>query len=969
MSTGYLLERETSVERLVSGLERARAGEGRIVVVEGEAGIGKTALLGAARDLTAGDTVLAARGGQLERDFAHGVARQLYEPFLRATPARGRQALLSGAAELAAPVLGLAPTVDSSAAGLAADPGFAANHGLYWLTANLAERQPLLVLVDDAHWADSASLVFLNYLARRLEGLRVLVLLALRWGEAGPAQQLLESLLELPHAELLRPSPLTEEATGAVIEAWFDTAPDPAFRAACREVTGGNPFLLMELLRALAAEGVEPTTPSAEHARVLAPRSVSRSVLGRVGAMGPNAVALAKAVSLLDTDAELRHVASLASLDLGAAEIAADALTSVHILAPGRPLRFLHPIMRHAVYEDLPEGSRARDHARAARLLDAEGGDPDRAAVHLLLAEHAADVWTVERLRAAARRALGRGAPETAVTLLRRALAEPPPVNERAATLLELGRAERLAGDPHAAERLRGALESTSDTSLRAEAARELATALAMTTRLEEAVQLLERIIAKTGDRDTALLLEAHLFALSQGSDELAARVAPRLERVCQRIRGNTPGERLALAANVWHLSFSGRVSGDRVARLARLAWADGLLLREATGDNFIVCGPLIALRDSDHHDEVRPMFELAIDDARARGSAAAAALTFATFARLEQLRGNLVAAEAAGRSAFDAAAASAHYRFVLPIALSALILPLVEQGELEAAEHALASRDLEVGLPPSTSTSNPLLAARAKLRLAQGRVEEAVADTEVWLERQRLRGGLNATGASSILHPALPYLASCDRETAQSLAEEMHAVAKRWDVPGHTGSCLAVLGVVAGGEGGVERLRAAVELLERSPRRLEFAKALVELGAALRRTNRRADAREPLRRGLELAHRSGATPLAEKARTELAATGARPRSLVFTGLDALTAQERRVAELAAEGLSNPQIAQALFVTRRTVETHLRHAFQKLGIRSREELAQALLGEGAERCWPAGPRRLAPADDRNGRRG
>ena len=941
--TGHLLERETSVERLRSALERARSGEGCVVVIEGEAGIGKTALLGVARDLAAGDTVLAARGGKLERDFAHGIARQLYEPLFRATPARNRRALLSGAAELSAPVLGLAAAADRSAAEPAADPGFAANHGLYWLTANLAERQPLLVVVDDAHWADSASLLFLDYLARRLEGLRVLVLLALRWGEAGAAQHLLESVLELPDAELLRPSALSEEATGELIEVWLGTAPDAAFRAACREVTGGNPFLLVELLRALAAEHAERTSPSAERVRLLAPRSISRRVLGRLAALGADAIALAKAVSLFDTDAELRHAAALAGLDLDRAETAADALTSVHILSPGRPLRFLHPIIRQAVHDDLPEGRRAADHARAARLLDAEGGDPDRAAVHLLLAEPAADSWTVERLRAAARRALARGAPEAAASLLRRAVAEPPPAIERAATLLELGRAERVAGDPHADKRLREALELVADPRVRAEAARELATALAVAARLDEAVELLERVIEETEDRETALLLEAHLFGLSQGSDALAARVATRLERICEHMRGDTPGERLALAANVLHLTFSGRVSGDRVAALARRAWADGLLLREATGDTIVVYGPLIALRDSDHHDELRPMFEQATADARARGSAAAAALTFSTFARLEQLQGNLIAAEAAARSSLDAAAGSAQYGFVLPAALSGLILPLVERGELDVAEHALASQDLAGGPPPPTTTGNPLLAARAKLRLAQGRVEEAIADTEVWLERQRLRGGLNAIGASSILHPALPYLAAGDLQTARSLAEEMHAVAERWDVSGQTGSCLAVLGLVTGGGAGIEHLSAGVELLERSPRRLELAKTLVELGAALRRANRRADARQPLRRGMELAYRSGAVPLVERARAELAATGARPRTLVFTGLDALTAQERRVAEMAAEGLSNPQIAQALFVTRRTVETHLRHAFQKLDIRSREKLARTLV--------------------------
>jgi DNA-binding CsgD family transcriptional regulator len=189
----------------------------------------------------------------------------------------------------------------------------------------------------------------------------------------------------------------------------------------------------------------------------------------------------------------------------------------------------------------------------------------------------------------------------------------------------------------------------------------------------------------------------------------------------------------------------------------------------------------------------------------------------------------------------------------------------------------------------------------------------------------------------SSILHPSLPFLAAGDRETAPS-PRICSPSRKQWSVAGYTGTCLRTLGLVTGGDEGTEHLRCSVELLERSPRRLELAHALVELGAALRR----AKAREPLRNGIELAHRCGALPLVERAHAELHATGTRPRKLVSTGIDSLIAQERRVAEMAAEGLSNPEIAQTLFVTRRTVETHLRHAYQKLDIGRREELKQAL---------------------------
>ncbi len=933
---GGLLERERELARLRELIGAAAAGDGRLVLVEGDPGIGKSALLRAAHEIAAGagSTVLTARGAELERDFAHGVARQLYEPLLHGASEARVAAMLRGAAALAAPILGL-PAADRPAG----DPAFAANHGLYWLTSNLAEESPLVLLVDDAHWSDAATLRFLDYLARRLGGLPVLVALALR---PGAESTLLDALASVPEAESLNPAALSEQASGTLIERLAGRAPEAGFRDACHDVTAGNPFLLEQLLRAFLAEGIDPDERSAERVRRLVPRSISRSVIGRLAAMGPAALALARAVSVLDTDAALRHAAALAGLDARAAERAADELTAAAVLAPGRPLRYAHPIMRRAVYEDIPRGHRAGQHGDAARLLDAEGGDPDRAAVHLLATEPAASGWVLGRLRTAAARAVGRGAPGAAAVLLRRALAEPPEPGQRAATLLELGRAERLAGEPAAVDRLREARDSAREPAVHTSAARELATALATETRLDEAVEVLGDAIADAPDRETRLVLEAHLFGLSQASDTLAARVAPRLERLCEGMRGDTPGERLALAANVFHRTFVGLGSGAEVAEVARRALGDGRLLREATGDHFAFYGPLIALRDSDHHDELRPLFEEAIADARARGSAAAAALTLATLARLEHLQGELARAEATGRSALEAGASSSQYRLMLPLALSALLVALVERGELDAADGVLAAHGLADGPPPATSPANPLLAARARLRLAQGRIAEAVADTVTWLERQRLRGGLNAVGASSIMNPALAFLAAGDREAALAIAAEMLAVAERWAVAGHTGSCLIVLGLVTGGDRGIEHLRAAAGLLDTSPRRLELARAQVELGAALRRANRRTEARPPLLAGMELAHRCGAAPLADRAHRELRATGARPRRLVLSGVDALTAQEQRVAEMAADGLSNPEIAQALFVTRRTIETHLGHVYAKLGIESRHDLAAAL---------------------------
>jgi DNA-binding CsgD family transcriptional regulator len=162
-------------------------------------------------------------------------------------------------------------------------------------------------------------------------------------------------------------------------------------------------------------------------------------------------------------------------------------------------------------------------------------------------------------------------------------------------------------------------------------------------------------------------------------------------------------------------------------------------------------------------------------------------------------------------------------------------------------------------------------------------------------------------------------------------------------------GAALRAQGVLHHDQPGTETLEEAAAILERSPDKLERARALADLGAALRRTNQRAAAREPLRRALDLAHRCGAIPLADRAREELIATGARPRHTVLSGIDALTVSERRVARMAAEGLSNREIAQALFVSMNTVTRHLTHAYQKLDISRRSELVAALSGAADSR--------------------
>jgi len=268
------------------------------------------------------------------------------------------------------------------------------------------------------------------------------------------------------------------------------------------------------------------------------------------------------------------------------------------------------------------------------------------------------------------------------------------------------------------------------------------------------------------------------------------------------------------------------------------------------------------------------------------------------------------------------------------------LLEALVEQGELDAAEQALAPLDSET--ESGSLISPPLRFARGRLRVAQGRVAEGIEDI-LAVGALLTRSLVTCPGALSWRsEAALAQRALGDHESAERLAEEELELALAFGAPRALGVAKRAAGVVAGGERGASLLREAIDAFERGDARLERARALADLGALLRRRNRRTEARELLREALDTAHRSGAKRLAEHADTELRATGARPRRVMLTGVDSLTASERRIAELAGQGLTNREIAQTLFVTARTVEGHLTSIFRKLQLDSRDELPATL---------------------------
>ena len=928
MAGPELLDRDRELQAVDGLVAEAAEGEARLVLIEGAAGIGKTRLLSEARRRAeaAGMRALTARGSELEREFAFGVVRQLFEPVLGRNGER--ELLLAGAAESAEAVFA-APVGED-----AGDSSFAALHGLYWLAVNLTAEAPLALVVDDLHWCDRASLRFLAYFSRRLEGLPVLAAASLRPAEPGADPALMAELANDPVATTLRPGPLGEAAVAELVRERLGQGADDAFAAACAQASGGNPLILGELLRALESEGVAPDGAQVDVVRRLGPRAASRSVLLRLARLPQDAVAVARAAALLGDGTDLSAVATLAELDEPRAGEATRDLARAEILRPEPPLGFVHPLIREAVLRDLGPGERELGHARAARMLAEREAPSEQVAAHILAMPRRGDPWAVKTLRLAARTALRSGGVDSAVSYLRRALEEPPDAEHRRWVELDLGLAESLTSGPEAAGHLRAAYDATDDPTQRGWIAMVLGQVLLFTGSGPEAGALVAeaRAALPEGETDLALRLQALLISVDNFGPAGGA-VPPEHDF--------EPGTSLGadmLAAVEAHARAMRNDGAERCAELALAALRSGRLIAEDNGSSPTEA-TMIALMLAGR-EEAGTYTKASLAEAHRRGSLFAA--TAAQIFRGWWLRrsGELADAEEMLVRASEGIVAWG-FGGVMLFPASALAEVRAERGDLAGAWAALALPGFPEGaeLPPSAQVSW-WVAAKLRVLLAEGRAEEALALADLAGERF----------GAIVLNPAwLPWrsaraeaLHRLDRaDEAQAAATDELDAARAWGAPTTVGRSLRVLGTVRG-QAGLADLVEAVALLEGTPERLELAKALAALGTAMRLARRPTDAREPLRRALELATVCGAEPLAEHARTELHAAGVRPRREALSGVESLTPSERRVADLAAAGRTNRDVAQELFVTPKTVEVHLSNAYRKLGIRSRRELAGAL---------------------------
>jgi DNA-binding CsgD family transcriptional regulator len=938
---GLLLERDRELERIGRCLQRAQQGHGGALILEGPAGIGKTVLLAAGREAAEGDgfRVLRGRGAELEQEFAFGVVRQLFEPVLAGASQQERTGLLDGPPGVAARLLGL-PGLSAAVAAVAPvapDPSFAVLHGLYWLCANLAAERPLALVVDDAHWADSPSLRFLAFLLARLEELHIAVLLAARPAEARDSQGLLAALTVDPATEVVTVAPLTVRGVAGLVAAGLGVEPAPEFAAACWEATGGTPFLVRTLIEALREERVAPLNAATAKVGELATAALGRWAMLRLVRLGPDAPRLARAVAVLERG-KLDQAARLAGLAIPDAARAADLLVRAGVLDED-PLSFAHPLLRGAVYRDMAAAERTAAHGRAARLLAETRASPAHVAEHLLATAPAGDGWVVEQLRTAARQAAISGAAESATTYLRRALAEPPSLEAEPDLMLELGTAEFSSGQPGWHDHLEAAVDSAGDDTTRLDAALAFANALGSYQRLAEAVEVCDRAAARLDGRNADGHLELEAMAVASGL--IDATIAPPLRDraaalIAQAKQRAVPRHVLAVAADEAALANQ---PADQAADLARRAIAAGPAPLPLPGEPPWFPNAVIALFYTERYSDAQTLLDAAMAEAQAAANAIILPALLALRAWLSLRRGDLTAAEADGRALLDTPALSAPLLFRL-LATGVLVDTLVERDDLDGAERAL--EPVAADVHGTSQTAAILRYARGRLRYPEHRFGEAFDDFRAAGEIATRTGAISPCFLPWRSLAARAALALGEPDTAQQLSVEEVELARAFGAPRTLGVALRAAGLVAGGQPGETLLREAIEVLAGPDTRLELARAQADLGALLRRNNHRVAARQLLRQAVVSTHHLGAEALARRAETELRATGARPRRVLLSGLESLTASELRIAELAADGLTNPEIAQTLFVTARTVEGHLTHVFNKLGVKDRTGLPAAL---------------------------
>ncbi|MBN0048601.1 AAA family ATPase [Streptomyces actuosus] len=869
------------VARAIDALCADQSSSGAVLVFQGEAGLGKTALLTRTRRLAEarGCTVWSARSGETLRSVPFNVVRQLLQPALVSLMPEEAREYLGDWYDIAGPALGIAEPSERPA-----DPQGVCD-GLVAAVRRLAKRDwPLVLLVDDAHWADQETLRFLAAFADRLHDLSVLVVVARRPGEMrGEGAPMLEAVTTSGHT-ISSLSALTPDAVAGLTRATLGEHADAPF---CREVwavTGGNPYETVELLAKVHDSELDPTESSAGELRALNRSARGGGLVARLEELGIDATRLAWAAAILGDGITVDLVARLATMSREDAERCADLLKASRILTAPDPatgstgadaLEFVHPLIATAVYNSIPDALRRAWHGVAAQVVTDSHLGAAAASRHLLQVHPDDDQELVEQLREAAREHLAVGAPDAARRCLERALVEPPLPEVHAHVLYELGCATLLTAPAKTIGHLQAALAMPGlDSAERVDAVFRLSQALLHNNQLEEAVRTVEAEAARHPDGPARMRLQAvqYMWEGIHAGESASPGRSERLVDLARTCTGRDNSERALLILRGFDAMSRGENAEEVVevcdrtlvnGRLAPgLGWTDtewGIELPMMLASSYAY---------TDRLDRAEALFTDALRTYESAGwSGGHLALAHAYLGLGHRRRGRLKEAEASLRESLRLAERVGRG---LPLYWSAtcnLVDTLLARGHVEEA-WSVAER-YGFGPPyPSTIVLPDPQSVRGRLLLAVGRTKEGINELEAAEKAAGTRGHHNPVMVPWVVDLARA-LAAEDPTRAARLATDARSQAERFGTDTAIGEALRCAAALETGQRAVRLAEQAVTYLETSPCQYEHAAARVEYGIAAR-----SDAE--LRRGLALARSCGADGLVARAQQELG-TGHHP--------------------------------------------------------------------------------------------
>jgi DNA-binding CsgD family transcriptional regulator len=922
-----VVERDAELALLSGAMGQSRAGTGSLVLVTGPLGIGRTALLAAAGESAEADDVLVLRAdaGRLEQDFALGITRQLLEPVLFGASADDRRRWEAGGATLARAALtdGSPLREPDPPAGLRN----ALHQGLFALLANLSRERPVLLLVDDLQWADLASLSWLAFLARRVDRTRAVLVVSVLDGDLGADRPQVREVCSLA-SHTLRPRPLSPEGVGRIVGASVGGGVDVPYAAArVLADSGGNPLLLVDALAALAPG---PATRGA--------LALSEKFAATLAGQSAPVRAFARTMTLVGGDVEPHLIGRLAGLDIVGTNQARRVLGRLGLLLDRQPPRLLRRYLR-VVEDSMTLDEHEQLQVRAAAMLHAFGYPAERAAACLLAVSRAPEEWSTEVLRAAADAALHRDDGAAAARYLRRALLNyPPESEERARLLVELATTERTLDATASVRHMSQAVALLPTPRDRAAAVVRLPpTVFGSASRLLD--EQVVRIAAEFGEvdllagpeRELAVRLEARArFAAREDPAELVASVR-RLRAMGTEPLLDTWADRELVSVLLYAATLSGRLTATEVSTVVnRLVALEPVapIHMHTTLPLLLTCA--VAAEST---QDVSIWLDATIEKAT-RLPAVDNVVTLSAQALVALRVGRLAEAVRYTSQACDLLPDGLHETSQLPsVALQSVAV--------SANDPVLARKVLAV-CPELPGGHGGLLlwAVRQVLSASITAAEEprqALDQIEDAGRRLDRAGWSNPALFTWRTWAAHLHGRLGERDQALRLVDEEYGLAQEWGAPATLGRTLRLRAKLLGGQEGVALLRQAVEVLLASVDQLELARTLVALGATLVAEGG-GSAEEHLRQGLLLAEECGAAGTADRARNLLATYGVRPTA---NGAG-LTGAERRIAELAADGQTNQDIAEEFGITRRAVEKHLTNCYRKMDIVGRSNLSAAL---------------------------